>query len=105
MKKISQMLLAGPGLVAEVRGAKSEIAKRFDKSDKNAVTSGRYSRDFERRFRASMSPIKSASFFARDHPLICASRPRAAEKVECVSTKRRATGRSSRVVLQPIPAT
>ncbi|GEM_PF-3670414 len=31
------MLLAGPGLVAEVRGAKSEIAKRFDKSDKNAA--------------------------------------------------------------------
>ena len=37
MKKLSQMLLAGPVLVGEVRGAKSEIAKRFDKSDKNAA--------------------------------------------------------------------
>lgn len=36
MKRISELLLAGPVMVGEVRGAKSEILKRFDKSDKNA---------------------------------------------------------------------
>src|ERR1700720_740849 len=37
MKRISAMLRTGPVLVGEVRGAKAETAKRFDKSDKNAA--------------------------------------------------------------------
>ncbi len=36
MKSIIELLLAGPIMVGDVRGAKAEIAKRFDKSDKNA---------------------------------------------------------------------
>jgi hypothetical protein len=36
MKRISAMLRTGPVLVGEVRGAKGETARRFDKSDKNA---------------------------------------------------------------------
>jgi hypothetical protein len=36
MKRLVAMLRTGPVLVGEVRGAKAETAKRFDKSDKNA---------------------------------------------------------------------
>jgi len=36
MKVLKEMLLAGPVLVGEVRGAKAETSKRFDKSEKNA---------------------------------------------------------------------
>jgi hypothetical protein len=36
MKSIYNHLKRGPLLVGEVRGVKSEIGKRFDKSDKNA---------------------------------------------------------------------
>lgn len=36
MKKIAAMLRTGPLIVGEFRGGKSETAKRFDKSDKNA---------------------------------------------------------------------
>ena len=37
MKRIMVMLRSGPLLVGEVRGAKAETARRFDKSDKNAA--------------------------------------------------------------------
>ena len=37
MKKLVQMLRTGPVVVGEFRGGKSETAKRFDKSDKNAA--------------------------------------------------------------------
>lgn len=37
MKKIASMLRTGPVLVGEFRGGKAEIAKRFDKTDKNAA--------------------------------------------------------------------
>jgi hypothetical protein len=36
MKKLVQMLRTGPVIVGEYRGGKSETAKRFDKTDKNA---------------------------------------------------------------------
>jgi hypothetical protein len=36
MKSILELLQTGPVIVGEVRGAKSEVIKRFDKSDKNA---------------------------------------------------------------------
>jgi hypothetical protein len=36
MKKIAAMLRTGPVIVGEFRGGKSEVAKRFDKTDKNA---------------------------------------------------------------------
>src|ERR1051326_8761989 len=36
MKKVITLLRMGPVLIGEVRGAKPETAKRFDKSDKNA---------------------------------------------------------------------
>jgi hypothetical protein len=36
MKKLMEMLRTGPVIVGEFRGGKSETAKRFDKSDKNA---------------------------------------------------------------------
>src|SRR5713101_1458824 len=37
MKKIAAMLRTGPVIVGEFRGGKSETAKRFDKTDKNAA--------------------------------------------------------------------
>jgi hypothetical protein len=37
MKKIAAMLRTGPLIVGEFRGGKSEVAKRFDKTDKNAA--------------------------------------------------------------------
>ena len=37
MKKLVGMLRSGPVTVGEFRGGKAEIAKRFDKSDKNAA--------------------------------------------------------------------
>lgn len=37
MKKLAAMLRTGPVLVGEFRGGKSETAKRFDKTDKNAA--------------------------------------------------------------------
>jgi hypothetical protein len=37
VKKLSGMLRMGPVIVGEFRGGKGETAKRFDKSDKNAV--------------------------------------------------------------------
>lgn len=37
MKKLLQMLRTGPVIVGEFRGGKSETAKRFDKTDKNAA--------------------------------------------------------------------
>src|SRR5438132_14128307 len=37
MRKLIGMLRTGPVIVGEFRGGKSEIAKRFDKSDKNAA--------------------------------------------------------------------
>lgn len=36
MKKVIALLRTGPVLIGEVRGAKAETAKRFDKTDKNA---------------------------------------------------------------------
>jgi hypothetical protein len=36
MKKLMLMMRTGPVVVGEFRGGKGEIAKRFDKSDKNA---------------------------------------------------------------------
>jgi hypothetical protein len=36
MKKLAAMLRTGPVIVGEFRGGKSETAKRFDKTDKNA---------------------------------------------------------------------
>src|ERR1051325_8231449 len=36
MKKLAAMLRTGPVTVGEYRGGKSETAKRFDKTDKNA---------------------------------------------------------------------
>jgi hypothetical protein len=36
MKKLIMLLRTAPVLIGEVRGAKPETAKRFDKSDKNA---------------------------------------------------------------------
>jgi hypothetical protein len=36
MKKLAAMLRTGPVIVGEFRGGKSEVAKRFDKTDKNA---------------------------------------------------------------------
>jgi hypothetical protein len=37
MKKLAAMLRTGPVIVGEFRGGKSETAKRFDKTDKNAA--------------------------------------------------------------------
>src|SRR6266550_2017187 len=37
MKKLIAMVRSGPVIVGEFRGGKAEIAKRFDKSDKNAA--------------------------------------------------------------------
>jgi len=37
VKKLVQMLRTGPVIVGEYRGGKSETAKRFDKTDKNAA--------------------------------------------------------------------
>ena len=37
MKMLAKMLRTGPVIVGEFRGGKAEIAKRFDKSDKNAA--------------------------------------------------------------------
>src|SRR2546430_17615326 len=37
MKKVASMLRIGPVVVGEFRGGKAEIARRFDKSDKNAA--------------------------------------------------------------------
>ena len=37
MSKIIGMVRTGPVLVGEFRGGKAEVAKRFDKSDKNAA--------------------------------------------------------------------
>jgi hypothetical protein len=37
VKKLTQMLRMGPVIVGEFRGGKSETAKRFDKTDKNAA--------------------------------------------------------------------
>ena len=37
MKKLIGMLRTGPVIVGEFRGGRAETAKRFDKSDKNAV--------------------------------------------------------------------
>jgi hypothetical protein len=37
MKKLVSMVRTGPVVVGEFRGGKAEIAKRFDKSDKNAA--------------------------------------------------------------------
>ena len=37
MKRLVAMLRTGPVLVGEFRGGKGEIARRFDKSDKNAA--------------------------------------------------------------------
>src|SRR5450432_2327273 len=37
MKKIAGMLRTGAVIVGEFRGGKSEVAKRFDKTDKNAA--------------------------------------------------------------------
>jgi hypothetical protein len=37
MKKVVSMIRTGPIIVGEFRGGKAEIAKRFDKSDKNAA--------------------------------------------------------------------
>jgi hypothetical protein len=37
MKKLVSMIRTGPLIVGEFRGGKAEIAKRFDKSDKNAA--------------------------------------------------------------------
>jgi hypothetical protein len=37
MKKLATMLRTGPVIVGEFRGGKSEPAKRFDKTDKNAA--------------------------------------------------------------------
>jgi hypothetical protein len=37
MKKLIAMIRSGPVIVGEFRGGKAEIAKRFDKSDKNAA--------------------------------------------------------------------
>lgn len=36
MKKLMGMIRSGPVIVGEFRGGKAEIAKRFDKSDRNA---------------------------------------------------------------------
>src|SRR5438128_7619069 len=37
MKMLAKMLRTGPVIVGEFRGGKAEIAKRFDKSDKNGA--------------------------------------------------------------------
>ncbi len=37
MKKLAAMLRTGPVIVGEFRGGKSEVAKRFDKTDKSAA--------------------------------------------------------------------
>jgi len=37
VKRVRQMLRTGPVIVGEFRGGKSETAKRFDKTDKNAT--------------------------------------------------------------------
>jgi len=37
MKKLAAMLRTGPVVVGEFRGGKAEIARRFDKSDRNAA--------------------------------------------------------------------
>src|SRR6266513_1641917 len=50
MKMLSKMLRTGPVIVGEFRGGKAEIAKRFDKSDKNAapIEFGMYKFNLER---------------------------------------------------------
>jgi hypothetical protein len=62
MKKTVSMLRSGPLLVGEFRGGKAEIAKRFDKTDKNAapIEFGMYKFNVE--LLADGSPVLVAVF-------------------------------------------
>ena len=62
MKRLASMLRTGPVLVGEVRGAKAETAKRFDKSDKNAppLEFGMYKMNLE--MLADGSPVMVTAF-------------------------------------------
>src|SRR5436190_23720542 len=65
MKRVVAMLRSGPVLVGEVRGAKAETAKRFDKSDKNAppIEFGMYKINIEQL--ADGSPAMVAAFLEK----------------------------------------
>ena len=65
---------------------------------------GRPWRERAKRLSSSISRLTSASFFARDHRLTWVSRRRASAKVTCSSEYTTATGRSSLVVRQAVPA-
>ena len=65
MKKLAAMLRTGPVLVGEFRGGKSEVAKRFDKTDKNAppIEFGMYKLTLE--LLADGSPVMVSVFLDR----------------------------------------
>lgn len=65
MKKIAAMLRTGPLIVGEFRGGKSETAKRFDKTDKNAdpIVFGMFKMTIE--LLADGSPVMVSVFLDR----------------------------------------
>jgi hypothetical protein len=66
MKKIIGMLRSGPLLIGEFRGGKPEVAKRFDKSDKNAppIEFGMYK--FTLELLTDGTPVMVSVFLDRD---------------------------------------